>query len=323
MLRSRAVSVFAAIFVAVALVGCNAAKKPEVNRPETSKAGSPAVEAPEGGNVVAEIGKEKITLDDINEMIRAIPEQYQPVAQANKGLFLDSIINQKLFYAEASKLNFDKDPDVQRQLEEARKEIIIKAYLRKEIEDTVRVSDEDAKKYYEANKDKFKEPEKVNISHILVDNEAEAKDILSKLKGGADFAALAKEKSKDASKDKGGELGLIAKGQTVPEFEQAAFALQSGQISDVVKTQFGYHIIKVTEKQPEKMMAYDEIKDQLKQMMLSGKQKERFDMLLKDLKDKNKVVIYKDVLTPPQPKVEPKAVEPVNPAQAVPAQQGK
>lgn len=299
MLKSRAVSVFAAIFVVVALVGCNAAKKPEVKKSETPKAGSPAIEAPEGGNVVAEIGKEKITLDDINEMMRAIPEQYQSVAQANKGMFLDSIINQKLLYGEASKLNFDKDPDVQKQLEEARKEIIIKAYLRKEIEDAVRVSDEDAKKYYEANKDKFKEPEKVNISHILVENEAEAKDILSKLKGGADFAALAKEKSKDASKDRGGELGLIAKGQTVPEFEQAAFALQPGQISDVIKTQFGYHIIKVTEKQPEKMMAYDDVKDQLKQMMLSGKQKERFDMLLKDLKDKNKVVIYKDVLMPP------------------------
>jgi len=313
MLRSRVVAIFAAIFVAITLVGCNAAKKPEAKRSETSQAGSPATKTPQGGNVVAEIGAEKITLDDINEMIKTIPEQYQSVAQAHKDMFLDSIINQKLLYGEASKLNFDKDPNVQRQLEEARKEIIIKAYLRKEIEDTVRISDEDAKKYYEANKDKFKEPEKANVSHILVDNEAAAKDILAKLKGGADFAALAKEKSKDASKDKGGELGFIAKGQTVPEFEQAAFALQPGQISDVIKTQFGYHIIKVTERQPEKIMAYDDIKDQLKQMMLSGKQKERFDMLLKDLKDKNKVVIYKDILMPPQPKVEPKAAEAASP----------
>lgn len=311
MSKLRVIAVFAAIFTALALVGCNAAKKPEVNKTETSKAESsaPASEAPKGGKVVAEIGKEKITLDEINEMMNTVPEQYRAVAQSHKDMFLDSIINQRLLYAEASKLNFDKDPGVQKQLDEARKEILIKAYLRKEIEDTVKVTDEDAKKYYDANKEKFKEPEKINISHILVDNEAEAKDIMAKLKSGAEFATLAKERSKDASKEKGGELGFIAKGQTAPEFEQAAFALQPGQISDIVKTQFGYHIIKVSEKQPEKLMAYDDIKDQLKQMMLAGKQKESFEMLLKDLRDRNKVVVYKDVIMPPAPATENKPVE--------------
>ena len=333
MLKLRVFAVFAAIFVVIALAGCNAAKKPEVNRAGSS---TPVSEAPKDGKVVAEIGKEKITLDEINEMIKEIPEQYQAVAQAQKDMLLDRLIDQKLLYGEASKLGLDKDPDVQKQLDETRKDILIRAYLKKEIMDTVKVTDEEAKKYYDANKDKIKEPEKINVSHILVDNEAEAKDILAKLKGGADFAALAKEKSKDASKEKGGEIGFIAKGQTAPEFEQAAFALQPGQISDVVKTQFGYHIIKVTEKQPEKVMAYDDIKDQLKQMLLSGKQKESFDALLKDLREKNKVVVYKDVLTPPQPKVEPKAVpistgtpaaitKPANPAPAQPVagQQGK
>lgn len=330
MLKLRVVAVFAAIFVAIALIGCNAAKKPEISKPEAPKAESsvPAPETPKSGKVVAEIGNEKITLDEVNDTIKTIPEQYQATAQAHKDMLLDSMINQKLLYAEASKLDFDKDPDVRKQLDAARKEILIKAYLKKEIEDTVKVTEEDAKKYYDANKDKFKEPEKIKISHILVDSEAEAKNILAKLKGGADFAALAKVKSKDASKDKGGELGFIAKGQTVPEFEQAAFALQPGQISDIVKTQFGYHIIKATEKQPEKLMAYDGIKDQLKQMILADKQKERFEAILKDLKERNKVVVYKDVITPPQPKVEPKAepkaVNPAkNPAPPVPGQQGK
>lgn len=318
MLKLRVLAVFAAIFVVIALAGCNAAKKPEVNKPETSKTGSSTPAS--GGKVVAEIGKEKITLDEINEMMKTIPEQYQAMAQSHKEMFLESIINQKLLYAEASKLSLDKDPDVQKQLDEARKEILIRAYLKEEIENTVKVTDEEAKKYYDANKDKLKEPEKINVSHILVDSEAEAKDILAKLKGGADFAALAKEKSKDASKEKGGEVGFIAKGQTAPEFEQAAFALQPGQISGVVKTQFGYHIIKVTEKQPEKLMAYDDIKDQLKQMMLSGKQKESFDALLKDLREKNKVVVYKDVLMPPAPAA---IANPANPAPAVPGQQGK
>ena len=330
MLKLRMLAVFAAVFTAIALTGCNAAKKPEISGTGASKAEAqaPAPSAAKSGKVVAEIGNEKITLDDVNDMMKSVPEQYQAVAQAHKDMLLDSMVNQKLLYSEASKLGFDKDPSVKKQLDDLKKELVIKAYLKKEIEEKVKVTDEDAKKYYEANKDKFKEPEKIMVSHILVDNEAEAKDILAKLKGGADFAALAKEKSKDPSKDRGGELGLLSKGMTVPEFEQAAFALQPGQLSAVVKTQFGYHIIKVTEKQPEKLMAYDDIKDQLKQMLLSDKQKESFEALLNDLKDKNKVTIYKDVLIPPQPKAEPKAAQPkagtpAAPAAPAPAQQGK
>jgi len=347
MSKLKGIAVFAVVFAVIALVGCNAAKKPEVSKPETSKTetSKSAASTPvsgtskDGSKVVAEIGNEKITLDEINEIMNTIPEQYKAMAQERKDLLVESVINQKLLYAEALKMNFDKDAAVQKQLEDTKKDIFIKAYLKKEIEDNVKVTDEDVKAYYESNKDKFKEPEKIKVSHILVDTEAEAKDILAKLQGGADFAALAKEKSKCPSKENGGELGLLSKGQTVPEFEQAAFALQPGQLSGVVKTQFGYHIIKVTEKQPEKVMALDGIKDQLKQMILADKQKERFELLVKDLKDKNKVVIYKDVIMPPKPKVEPKAdvkLEevkpespaastdvPVNTAPATPAQPGK
>lgn len=305
------VTVFAA---GILMAGCGPAQKTGPAKPGTDKpvAAKPADDSSHAGKdnkVVAEIGSEKITLNDIDAMIKQIPEQYQPMAEAHKDMFLDSVVSQKLLYVEASKLNLDKDPDVQKQIEDARKDIIIKEYLRKEIEDKVTVSDEDAKKYYEENPDKFKEPEKVEVSHILVDTEAEANDILAKLKAGDDFAKLAKEKSKCPSKDKGGELGYISKGQTVPEFETAAFSLQPGQLSGVIKSQFGYHIIKVTAKQPEKIIPFDEIKDQLKQMLLADKQKERFDDILKGLKEKNKVTIYKDVLMPPVPK--PESVKPV------------
>lgn len=317
MYKSRSVVAFLAVLAAVVLVGCGSSAKPKAVKPESVKTEAAktesGVQAPKGGVVVAEIGSEKITLDEINEMINNIPEQYRAMAETRKDMFLDSVINQKLLYGAASKLNLDKDTNVQKLLEEARKEIIIKEYLRREIEGKVNVTDEDVTKYYETNKDKFKEPEKIKVSHILVDTEAEAKDVLAKLNGGADFAALAKEKSKCPSKDQGGELGLLSKGQTVPEFEAAAFALQPGQLSGVVKTQFGYHIIRVTEKQPERVMAFDEVKDQLKQMLIADKQKAQFDLIIKDLKDKNKVVVYKDVLMPPaaspQPAPENKPVE--------------
>ncbi|MDP3786433.1 MAG: peptidyl-prolyl cis-trans isomerase [Candidatus Omnitrophota bacterium] len=309
MSRSRFIAVLAAIFVACAAFGCKGAN---IGKPQAEKKEA----AVKGGKIVAEVGKEKITLEEMDKMIGDIPKQYQAMALTNKAMFLDSIINQKLLYGEALKQNVEKNAEVKKQIEEATKEIVIREYLKKEIEQKVAVSDADAKAYYDGNKDKFKEPEKIKVFHILVDNEAEAKDILAKLKAGADFAALAKEKSKDASKENGGELGFIAKGQTVPEFEQAAFALQPGQLSDVVKTQFGYHIIKVNEKQPEKELSFDEVKDQLKQMLLSQKQKDRFDSLLKELKDRNKVVIYKDVLMPPvENKPAEAPVAPVAPTQ--------
>jgi len=307
MLRARFVAVLAAIFVAFAAFGC---KGTNVGEPQAEKKEISA----KGGKIVAEVGKDKITLEEVDKAIGDVPKQYQAMALVHKDRLLENMINQKLLYGEALKLNLEKDPAVKKQIEEATKEILIKDYIRKEIEQKVAVSDADAKSYYDGNKDKFREPEKLKVSHILVNNEAEAKDILASLKGGADFAALAKEKSKCPSKDRGGDLGLLAKGQTVPEFEQAAFALQPGQLSEVVKTQFGYHIIKVTEKQPEKERSFDEAKEQIKQTLLAQKQKEQFDSLLKELKDKNKVVIYKDVLTPP---VESKsAVTPAAPTQS-------
>lgn len=117
---------------------------------------------------------------------------------------------------------------------------------------TADIKDADAavKAYYEKNPDKFTFDE-VQASHILVASETEAKDILAKVKQGQDFATLAKEFSTCPSKEKGGDLGYFQKGQMVKEFEDVAFALNVGDLSDVVKTQFGYHIIKVTDKKKE------------------------------------------------------------------------
>jgi len=292
MSRARFIAVLAAIFVAFAVSGCKGANtgNTQVGMKE---------EAVNSGRVVAEVGGDKIMIEEVDKMISGAPQQYQAAALSNKGRILDNMINQKLLYREALKQNIKEDAAVKKQIEDATRDIVIRGYIKKEVERGVVVSDDDAKAYYDANKDKFMEPEKIRVSHILVNNEAEAKDILTGLNGGADFAALAKEKSQCPSKDKGGDLGLLARGQTVPEFEQAAFALQPGQLSEVIKTQFGYHIIKVTEKQPGKERSFDEAKDQIKQTLLSQKQKEYFDSLLIELKDKNKVVIYKDVLMPP------------------------
>ena len=142
MLKLRIIAVSAAIFAVIALAGCNAAKKPEVSAPAVSSIATPAASSvsADSGKVAAKIGNEKITLGEVNEMMKTVPEQYQAAAQMHKDMLLDSMINQRLLYSEASKMNFDKDPEVQKQLDGTKKEILIKAYLKKEIEDTVKVS---------------------------------------------------------------------------------------------------------------------------------------------------------------------------------------
>jgi peptidyl-prolyl cis-trans isomerase C len=105
--------------------------------------------------------------------------------------------------------------------------------------------------------------EEVRARHILVETEEEAKAILEQLKGGANFAALAKEKSKDPGGADGGDLGFFAKGQMVPEFSEVAFKMFEGQLSNPVKSQFGWHIIKMEEKRKRPVPDYDKVKDQI------------------------------------------------------------
>ena len=144
--------------------------------------------------------------------------------------------------------------------------------------------EQDAKAYYEANKDSFKVDE-VTASHILVKEESLAKEILAKLKAGGNFEDLAKQYSIDTSnKDNGGSLGTFGRGQMVAEFEDAAFALKPGEISDVVKTEFGYHIIKVTDKN-QGTKTYDEVKDSIESNLVNQEAQKK----TKELRDSMKV----------------------------------
>ena len=136
------------------------------------------------------------------------------------------------------------------------------------------------KVYDEAIKQTPNEQE-VHARHILVPTEGEAKDLEAQLKGGADFAALAKEKSKDPGAAEGGDLGWFTKVQMVPEFAEAAFKLDKGQVSDPIKTQFGWHIIKVEDKRVKPTPTYDQVKGQLENYVARRAQAEMVDNLRK------------------------------------------
>jgi foldase protein PrsA len=141
--------------------------------------------------------------------------------------------------------------------------------LEKLLEPYIEISEEDMKAYFEQNKDALSQKEEVKASHILVDTEEEANEIKAKLDKGEDFAELAKEHSKDGSSVKGGDLGYFGRGAMVKEFEDTAFSLGIDEISEPVKSEFGYHIIKVVDKKEAKEATYEEAKDKIKDALFN------------------------------------------------------
>lgn len=168
---------------------------------------------------------------------------------------------------------------------EIKKEMLISKYKEEVLKD-VEISIDEAKKYYEDNIDLYRDY-RVRARHILVKTEDEAKEILKQLNNGKDFAELAKEKSIGPSAANGGDLGYFGKGQMVPEFEKAAFSLEPGQISDIVKTQYGYHIIKVEDK-IDKVYSFDEVKDNV----IEELKNREYDKKLKELRENADVEIF-------------------------------
>jgi parvulin-like peptidyl-prolyl isomerase len=138
--------------------------------------------------------------------------------------------------------------------------------------------------------------DQIKASHILVKTEKEAKDILAQIKGGGNFEELAKKHSVDSSASKGGDLGWFGKGSMLPEFEKVAFGLKENETSGIVKTKFGFHIIKLTGKRVAGLRDFSEVKEQIKAALLPTKQQEIFQKLKDDLKKSSKYTIKEDVL---------------------------
>ena len=177
----------------------------------------------------------------------------------------------------------------------------IQKLIDKEFVQKTTVSDKDKKAYYDSNPDLFKQPEQVQASHILVkvdpkgdaSEKAEARkkieEVKKKLKKGEDFAALAKEYSQCPSSANGGDLGFFKQGQMVKPFEDAAFALKPGKVSDIVETRFGYHMIKVVDKKPASTIPYEEVKDRLGEYLKQDKVKKEVSLYLEKVKQKAKI----------------------------------
>lgn len=235
--------------------------------------------------IVANVGGNPIYSEEIDAMVAAYAQRGQNYDNPQgRAALLEQAINKKLLLLDAKKNLLEHNAEFRADLERVKEEMLANFNVQKAIE-KVSVTDDEIKEYYEENKENFKKGESVTASHILVDDEDKAKEILEKIeKGEMSFEDAAREYSSCPSSQNGGALGEFTRGQMVPEFDKAVFEMEKGEISGPVKTQFGFHIIKVTDKSDAQEMKLEDIKEQLRGMVLGSKRQKALDSKLNQLK---------------------------------------
>lgn len=243
--------------------------------------------------IYATVNGKNITQQDLDEILQSLPPQYQQQMQmAGPDVLVEEAINQELFYLDGEKNSVRENPLYKEELARLEKQLLRGISVNEVLKD-IQVSDEDARKNYDENTQQFVQPEEVEASHILVETEEEARQVIEALKEKS-FEEVAKEKSTCPSKDQGGNLGSFSRGRMVAEFEEEAFKMEVGDVSEPVKTQFGYHIIRLENRTPEKTMEFDEIKDQIKQGLLQQKQQEAYTDYVNKLRGEYQVEYHKE-----------------------------
>lgn len=235
--------------------------------------------------VLAKVDSVVITEADVDATIAALGQRGEAYnnPQGRKAV-LEQLINKNLMLCEAKKNLYEYDPKFKAELAKIKDEMLANFAIEKAIS-SIKVSEDEAKKFYEDHKSELVGGETVDASHILVDSEDKANEILASINDGKiTFEDAAKEYSTCPSKEKGGNLGEFGRGQMVPEFDTAVFDMEVGEVKGPVQTQFGYHLIKLNKKNEAKEIPYEDIKPQLMQKVLSDKQQAAYASKLNQLK---------------------------------------
>ncbi len=238
-----------------------------------------------GNPVVAQIGDEKITRADVMAFIDTLPAQLKQQAPL-QDLFpvaRDQVINNMIVTKKAKSAGLEEDAEVKKLIADAQSQIIRNVYIERTVNDSV--SQKDVLKAYEDFLAKFERVQETKARHILVDTEDKAKEIIGKLQGGAKFEDMVKEYSTGPSKDNGGDLGYFAKQDMLPEFSDAAFALNKGEYSKApVKTQFGWHVIIADDRRQRPEPKFEDVKAQLEAMVRQKKVGQLLEQWTKEAK---------------------------------------
>lgn len=254
-------------------------------------------ERPGRAEAAAQVGERRISQEELREELigerksgnsaKAL-ESFTPEGRKR---ILKGLILRRLLADEARKRGMDEDPEIQRAIDRAVNEVLADSLVRSEVE-RLDLTDSALFKYYKANEGVFSTGGRVRARHIVVATEKEAKQALKEVQEGKDFERVASERNIDASRKKGGELGWVSRGVMVKPFEVELFSLRAGEMSPVVKTSFGFHIIKVEEVETPKIRPFDTVKGEVRKRMVD----EHVQKLRQEIEKQVPVQINEEVL---------------------------
>ena len=222
---------------------------------------------------------------DIDEVIAGMGERGEAYkSPQGRAAVLEQLISQKLFLADAMRNLYEREPAFKEELARIKEQLLIQYAISKAV-DNVTVTDIEARKFYDEHKDSFQGQGVVSASHILVNSESDAHDILNKINAGEmSFEDAARTYSSCPSRAQGGDLGEFGRGQMVPEFDQAVFSMNVGEISAPVKTQFGYHIIRKNGERQTDPVSFEQAKDTIKARLYDEKRQKAYQSKINQLK---------------------------------------
>ena len=236
--------------------------------------------------IIAVVDGREVTESHLVSLVQSLGQNAARFAgEGGRKQLIEELITQELFYSDAIANGLDKDAEFLAAAENMRT-TLLKQYALSKLLNSVTVSDEEAEDYFNTHKDTFKSGAKARASHILVDSKEQAEAIIEEINNGLSFEEAASKYSSCPSKERGGDLGEFGKGQMVPEFENAVFNMQTDEVSAPVQTQFGYHIIKVASVTPGEDAQFADVKDRVKQLVMSMKHNEVYTAKQAELKGK-------------------------------------
>ncbi len=270
-------------------------------------------------NVLARVGDSVITLDDFQREWAGQPPPPPGEPPETADQFLDDMIAERLFLAEARRRRLDRDEELQREVERYREQLMVEKLLGQEVLTVPPPSPGEVEAFWSANRGIFTVPELTRLSHILIrPEEGESEEsvierllaVRERLEEGEEFSALAREVSQGSSVVRGGDLGFFREEQIIPEFRAVAGELEIGEISAPIRTDYGYHLLVLTETRSPREKTFEESREEAAAILLAERRKARFEEIRDSIAasvpvEKNRELIGRIQIEPPRAPVEP------------------
>jgi peptidyl-prolyl cis-trans isomerase C len=269
-----------------------------------------------GGKELVKVNDVSISLEEFRQLSerQSLEGKMKLLSETGMRDFLENyVIPREVLYQEAKKKGLDKKKEILLKMEDFKRALVIDAFLEETLRGKGEVSEGEIQKYYKENEGQFTEPREVKVRHIFVNSESILREVLTKLSKGEGFEKLASTYNIDRSREDGGSLGYIKRGQLAPsfaQFEEAAFSLRNkGEISEVVKTPYGYHIIQLEDKRGSFLRPLDQVKEKIRFFLQARKRQDVYLKYVKEAKSKAKITINEKLWaeeekTEQKPKVE-------------------